>query len=305
MPLYHKSAAPAGEEAGKIGKTIWDEDHAITGELELTAMSTPSTPAAGKLRMFADDKAGRQLLALIESNGDLSDLQPNFAFANISMRLPATGAAPALMGIPHNATGTASHPAITATNRRTQERRTNYISSTTASAGCGTRSNAPLCWLGNAAGLGGFFWGARWGLSAVPASVSNAFLGLRSTTAVIAAGTEPSALTDIIGVAFNRADTSWQIMRNDASGAATKIALGASFPIDTSTVYDVIFYAPPNGSAVGYWVKNLNTGATASGVLSTDLPASATLLSTHIYMSMNSGTTAVGIDVMREYLETP
>jgi hypothetical protein len=305
MPVYHTTAAPAGEEAGKLGKSVWDESHTITGELELTAMTPPSTPASGKLRLFAETLAGRQLLRLLDSNGELAAVQPHFACGQISMLLPATGTAPALMGIPHNATGTASHPALASTNLRTQMRRTNYVSGTTASAGCGTRSNQTMAWRGNAAGFGGFFYSARVALSAVPASVSNAFVGLRATTAVIAAGTEPSALTDIVGFGFDRADTSWQVMTNDASGAADKTALGANFPIDTSSVYDVALYAPPNGSAIYYWIKNLGTGNTASGTLSSNLPTAATFLSLHIYMSMNSGSTAVGIDVMRQYLETP
>ncbi len=45
MPTYHTSAAPPGEEAGRIGKTIWDEVHA-TSSLELTVCS--ASPSASQ-----------------------------------------------------------------------------------------------------------------------------------------------------------------------------------------------------------------------------------------------------------------
>lgn len=306
MPTYHKTAAPPGEEAGRVGKLIWDEDHVIVDELTLPAMATdPDPPDAGNLHLYAQSRAGRVLLKMRGPSGLDTALQPMIAFNNVSWLRPSTGSTLMLGGIPHNNTGaTLAHPALAATNLLTSTRRWRNACTGTAPQGCGTRSNLTMCWRGNAAGLGGWFTVWRGGMSTIAAGQTNAFIGLRSTTAVIAAGTEPSTLTNIIGFGFDRADSNWLWLVNDGSGAAAEVDLGSGFAVNTTDLVEFATFAAPNGSEVFYSARNLSTGASASGSASSDLPSSATFLATHIYASVNSGATMPAIDSAGLYLET-
>ena len=94
-------------------------------------------------------------------------------------------------------------------------------------------------------------------------------------------------------------------MSNDASGSGTKVNLGSNFPSNSaSAYYELILFAAANGSSVGYRVQRLDTGQTASGTISTDLPASNLMLTHHQYMN-NGGTAAtVVLNVNRVYIES-
>ncbi len=105
----------------------------------------------------------------------------------------------------------------------------------------------------------------------------------------------PSTLTDIIGLGYDSADTQVQIMHNDGSGAATKVALGASFPKPTTssqTAYRLVLESTTVGQ-VNYSVEELVGGATASGTLSTNLPTVA--LNWHSWASAGGTATAIGM----------
>lgn len=303
--IYHEDVAPAGESPGLLGAIAFNKAHAIPGAITIPTIADPAAPAAGFLSFYAQARAGRVLPKVIGPSGLDTFLQPAMAFNNVSFLRPASAAVLALGGIPHNSTGaTVTHPALASTNLLTQTRRWRQACTGTAPQGCGTRSNQTMCWRGNAAGLGGWFFVWRGGFATLAAAQTNAFIGLRSTTAVIAAGTEPSTLTNIIGFGFDRADSNWIWMVNDGSGAAAEVDLGAGFAVNTTDLIEFATFAPPNGSEVFYSARNLSTGASASGSATSDLPSATTFLSTHVYASVNSGTTMPAIDSAGLYLET-
>lgn len=95
--------------------------------------------------------------------------------------------------------------------------------------------------------------------------------------------------TDIIGLGADSGDTNWQIFHNDASGAATKADLGASFPFSNGTDMQLELDCDPGGSSVSYTVTRLDTMAEASGTISTNLPANTTLVTPFMWCS-NLGT---------------
>jgi hypothetical protein len=89
---------------------------------------------------------------------------------------------------------------------------------------------------------------------------------------------QTSTLLNIIGLGNDTLDTNLQIMHNDASGAATKIDLGAAFPANrtagaaSTTIYSLVLYNAPTSTSVVYKVTNQQTGAVATGTLSTNIP---------------------------------
>lgn len=142
-------------------------------------------------------------------------------------------------------------------------------------------------WFGNTALRGGFrieFEFAIGNNASMRMSV-----GISATAAGPTMTSEPSAHTNCIMMGFDSTDTNHQIMHNDAAGTCTKIDLGASFPINATTaLYRLVLTATANASTVAYAVTRIDTGATASGTLSTNLPSNTTFM----YWNMSVGNAA-------------
>lgn len=96
-------------------------------------------------------------------------------------------------------------------------------------------------------------------------------------------------------------------MSNDGSGTATKVALGASFPAKTQNAdfYESTIYCAPNDTAVYWSITNLVTDVSASGVATTKLPSSTTLLGYAIQTSNGGNAGVCAIDICSIYCETP
>jgi hypothetical protein len=106
---------------------------------------------------------------------------------------------------------------------------------------------------------------------------------LISTTAEIAVGgattIQVSTLTNCIFVGSDGTDANLQVMHNDASGTCTKIDLGSGFPSNRTsgatmtTMYSCEIYNQVHTTNVKYRVINLESGAVAQGIITTNLPA--------------------------------
>jgi hypothetical protein len=146
-----------------------------------------------------------------------------------------------------------------------------------------------FAWRGNAAGRGGFVVEYMFGIES-QATNGRGWFGFNSTTAW-AATDSASSKTDIIGVGWDTGDTHLQLMTNDGTGTATKTDLGASFPITNNAVYRVRLTCAANGSSIDYKVDRLDSAATTSGTVSSDLPTNTQHLTFHAWCS-NGGTAA-------------
>lgn len=276
-----------------------------SGSLQMAAITDePSVPTAGSMKIYAKEIAGRMILKSVGPSGLDTPYQPALFANNIAILLPSTGTAINTLGMPNTTVGTASTPAITTTNLANSMRRVRVASATTANAAAELRSAAPLVWRGNAAGLGGFFYASRFSTSTTTAN-QRLFSGLTATTGATSTSINPSAIVNMLGVGWDSADANLQIMHNDGAGTATKIDLGANFPTNNiGAVYELILYAAANGSSIGYRVQRLDTGASTSGTISTDMPSSTALLTHHQYMNNGGTAAAVQINVNRVYVES-
>jgi len=148
----------------------------------------------------------------------------------------------------------------------------------------GTRGTALLWYI-----HGGFRFVCDFNVSDTAFSANcQQFYGMAGQTTDLAyggvSGTLVSTLTNIIGVGSEVGDANLQIFHNDATGAATKVDLGAAFPAnrtagaEMTTVYSIILFNEPGSTTVNYRVVNNETGAIATGVISTDLPLSTQAL---------------------------
>jgi hypothetical protein len=280
------------------------------GQLRLPAIATPTAPAAGGVKMFGRDLAGRILPAIIGPSGLDTSLQPFFGRNKIGLFAPGgNGGADTQMGLVVTATGTASGENVATTNLHNYMRRRSWAAAASTTAVVGIRGAALQFTIGGpSAGLGGFHMVWRWGPSTGVSNASHrAFVGMRNS---IAAPTDvnPSTLTQICGMGYDTADANIQFMHNDGTGTATKIDLGAGFPkpnADRTSVYEIALFARPGTTqSVTYEVTNLVSGAVATGTVTTDLPSTTTLINPYSYMSVGGVNSVIGFATMGLYIET-
>jgi hypothetical protein len=273
------------------------------------AQTDPAAPAAGTVRLFRREIAGRQMPAFIGPSGLDSALQPLLG-RNKLLRINPTGnnTAVATEGASFQVTGTATARTVATTNLFTRTRRIGYVSATSAGSTAGARHNLTQFTLGNGNGLGGFFVVIRFGFSAVVADM-RAFVGARNSGGVIN-NVEPSTLTGSIGVGKGGADDNLSIFYG-GTAAQTPIPLGANFPANTENVdlYELALFSPPDVAQTVHWqVTRLNTGHVASGTLTGGaavLPAADVLLTPFTSIVSNNATAAeVAIDIVSVYAET-
>jgi hypothetical protein len=265
----------------------------------------PDPPPAGRIHLYARDRAGSAWLEVMRPSGRLFPLQPHFGVNRIATWAPSTSTTVNANGMPRTAVGTTATPALATTNLSTSMRRWRMTSAATADAVAEERSAGWVCWRGNAEGLGGFTYVNRLSLTTLQAT-GMGFFGLLGSTAALATTLLLSAVVNAIGIGFQRGThTNWQIVHNSGSGAPTLIDLGSDFPVNSTTnVLTLFLYAAPNAASVWVRVVEEITGAVAEVEISANLPAATQLLSPRNYMNTGSTAAAVAYDCSGVYVET-
>lgn len=268
------------------------------------ATSIPDPPIPGRGRLYGRSRHGRAYLDWQGPSGRDYPLQPFLGANMVVMWLPETTTTIRTWGMPVTSVGTVSTTALASTNLSTSFRRWRLTSAATANSASENRSAATVCWRGNAAGLGGFTLVTRIVLSTLPAN-ARGFFGLLSATGATSTSQSPQALTNCIGFAWESAETNFRFQTNDGSGAATRVDLGSGFPTNlTTAVYTMFIHSSPNGSTIGYRIVREDNGTIADGTVSSDLPATTTFLTPHLYMNNGGTAAACSFDCGGLYLET-
>lgn len=312
MGLRHAYQATGANDPGKeVSRDRWNADHEITDFLEFPEIAAPAAPAADVVRLFGKHMAGHALPAFRSETGRALALQPSFSDCRVRMWSAAgNGLTDSNYGGVASSTGTATAANWASTNFRTRMRWREWLVTTAAtSAVAGFRGGAAQFTIGGgAAGQGGF----SLSMTVMPATgISNGshrlFAGMRNSTAA-PTDVNPSTLTNICGLGYDAGDTNLQFMHNDGSGTATKIDLGSSFPkpsSDRSKAYQLLLYAPPGTTqSLSYLVIDLETGAEASGTVTTDLPSTTTALNDYAYISVGGVSSVVGLAIGFSVVET-
>lgn len=309
MPLKHaKTSAKAdGGDASLVQPSDWNADHVIESHLDFPDGPTPAAPTAGSLRQFARAQAGRMLPAFIGPAGVDTNLQPALFRNSIFMWSPSTGTTISTnfgtSWIARNSgTGTTqAHPTRASTNALTSLSRATYSTGTTAAGTSGIQSTQPVCWRGNAAGLGGFFYFSRFAVEVFRSDLQ-LFVGLSARNGNLAG--DPSAQNHSIGICKDAADTDWHILSR--ATIATKTPFPAPLAVAAGTIFDLIMFAPPNGSSVTIRLVNAVTGEVYLDdvVVTATLPTNTVFLYAHASIRSTTGTTAALLALNRIYTET-
>ncbi len=290
------------------GVTIADD-----GALTLPSVAAPAAPPASTVTLFGRDIAGRMLPAYAAPSGIDSALQPLLARNKVGYWNPNgnNSSAPGIFGFPTVVfTGfTNTTRNVATTNHFTRYRRLGFVTAATAGEVGHWRTNRNQFTIGDGAGVGGFTYIIRFGISdAAAVSGARMFMGM-AISSVTPTNVEPNTLVNCIGMGHGAADTNMKLFYG-GSAAQTPIDLGVNFPSNTldTDMYELALFASPQTQTIGYLVTRLNTGHTASGTLSgtvgTVVPSSTELLGPWGYRTNNATALAVGLDVASAYIET-
>jgi hypothetical protein len=298
----HVPAAKQSEVGGGAGFT------------DLTA-AAPADPPAATTRLFRRALANRQLPAFKGSGGQDSALQSALHGNAIFHVTPASGtAAPNCLGGTLTTAATMSMPTLAATNLYTSIQRKRWQTAAAAASVTGMRLAYTQWWRGNGIGRGGFFWRSRFGQH-LNINGSSAFHGLCASAAALAATAgSVAALINSFGVGYDTTDAStgnWFLYRNDGSGIATKLDLGANAARSlTSDGFELIFFCLPhdgvNPQSIWAEVVRLSDGLQilTPTEFTTDLPANTAFLAMKSECTTGAGTAATGIECAQLYIES-
>lgn len=272
--------------------------------IEIQEGADPAAPAAGRVYLYAKNIAGQTVLKRISPSGVDSPLQDAIAFNQIASVMPGGTTVMTSLGTAFTNVGTVSHPAPASTNLGTSMRRGLFTSVATAGGLNSHRQTTALVWRGNAVGLGGFRLVMRFKLDTMQVG-QRGFFGLSS---ILTAPTnvDPTTLTaqDAIGVSFNLNTGNWKLQNNVTGAAPTVLDLGATFPLDVTSAMELILFAAPNASSVGYRITNMSTTATTSGSLTTNLPTGTAFLAPLLWNTNNATAAAVAFSLYKWTLES-
>lgn len=255
--------------------------------------SEPANPSSGSILLYGKTIAGQGKFRTRNAQGLDFTVQNALAYNKLEACFGGAATPTSFGGFTVTSAGGAASAAMSSTNFVTSALHTIYA--TTATAGTlGTLVCSPLrFWRGNSSGLGGYNWVTRISLLALQAGM-RVFAGLcdsvtpLTNTTLLNTNTTPGR----IGLSINASTGNWDLIHNVTASAPTIIGLGASFPVDTTSLMELELFCAPNDTAIGYRVRNLSTGAEASGTLSTNIPAATTFMCPS-YGICNNATAAI------------
>jgi hypothetical protein len=199
------------------------------------------------------------------------------------------------LGLGMNTQGTTTARNVGTANFYAQQRKVGFISATSANSKAGGQGNPQFL-----TDLG-FTCRAVFSIQAYNAGHTY-FVGMVSNySSSINGGSQ----TQCIGMYFNPGDANWSVIGAQGS-AGTGTSLGASFPATTSAtdVYDITIMVAAGGTTGTYKIVRLNTGALATGTISTAPQTGNLLALCAIGTNLATGVSA-SIDIMRMYVITP
>lgn len=296
----------AGAFAGASGAEIEG------GQIRLPAISTPTAPASGGVKLFGTSLAGRVMPTALGPGSKPYVLQPHSGYARVAAWQP-TGNSTSIVAVgasPLTATGAVTTANVATTSAFVLQRRVEFLQTVAATTNVAGFRAPSLQWsVGSTVDehLGGFHMVCRWGVSTgATISTHRAFVGMCGDTGA-PTDVQPSTVQNIVGMGWDSTDTNIQIMhRND--GTVTKIDLGASFPkpsVGRTSCYELSLYSPPGSTqSVTYRVTNLVTGATATGTITTNLPLDSNLLAPRGWISVGGTNSVIGLALMNLYVES-
>ena len=278
----------------------WGNPSIITMPVSAT---NPPAPAADNLTLYSRNRANRILPNYIGPAGLDSPLQPALFGNSVYMWLAsATTTVSIAWGTTwtaRNATGAQAHPTKATTNFLSQMNRATFSSTAAVNTSAGIQSTTTVAARGNAAGIGGFFFFARFGIETYSGTGQQIIVGLSSANANLAG--QPSALVNSVALIKDSADTTWFLLFMDGT-TATRVNTGET--ITAGYVYDLTIFCKPNDTSISVRLVRINTDTAIINNVSysTNLPVNTTYMYAHAQLC-NTGTAINALALNRIYVE--
>ena len=198
---------------------------------------------------------------------------------------------------------------VATTNLFVSALRAGYVSAATAGSANGVVAGALPAHRGSGGGRGGFLFAARFGVSdASLVAGARTFVGLSTIVSAAPPNADMSTRDNSLGLNLDAGDANFNILTRGTT--AEKIDLGAAFSRanvgNNANLITMTLWCPPSAAFVGYRVEMLGTNpASATGVLTTNLPGADTMLGPTVYRNNGATAAAVGIDICGLTLVTP
>lgn len=312
-------AGGSGSPGGSSGQVQFNNASSFGGATNVTihgndltlVESSPTTPGANTVKLFARNIAGRILPAIKGPSGLDTSLQPLLGRNKVTWFNPILGSASLTQGasgIVITATGTATAGTWASTTLAKSTARVNFRATTATTAVTGFRGGVNQYWRGNAAGLGGFTFIARWSIGTAASDPTTttlrSFVGLRSSTAN-PTDVSPATLTNAIGVGFESGSTTLQIYCAGASMSQIDTGISLNRTVE-STIFEVAIFCAPNGSAITIQATDVATGSSfrTEVTASANLPGTTTALNPYGWTSAGGTNTVMGFNLHGIYVET-
>jgi hypothetical protein len=282
-----------------------------SGYSDYTAIANPAVPGAGILRAYARLVSGRTVPRVMPPSGADYSLQAALWGNHIQQVSPATGStAGSFIGGSLTSGGTVSHPTPTITSRATRMtrlRHANVVTTTNQVLGFhGGSANMAGYLRGNAAGVGGFFFFARFSVALWPAATVRLFVGLRSgTTARVTTDTLSGDLCGFWHDTTMDAVTINFVTRDNSTNSSTAIAVPT---LGADVGFIAYIFAKPNDTTIFYRLDRTDTGATIVDTSTTsNLPRNTIFMAPECAMSngtANITVTTTAIALNKLYIES-
>jgi hypothetical protein len=305
IKLDGPSSPGSGTEIGLNIGTGWDYGISIaTGGLRLTAQNDPTTPISGTLNQYASNLAGRTLLKMIDSTGNISPIQPSLFENQVAIINAGSGTALNSFGTGVTSVGTLSHPAVTESTGYM----VNFVSAGTSGSTAGTGTNAAMFFRGTGTGANGFFYQARVYFPDAQAKYAHTTTGSR-----IFAGLTDQTMANTVGSdnpTGNRAgfslvparDTAafnWKFVTKDGT---TESVSDTGVAFTAQKVYDLYIYTPKAGTTIHWRINNITDGVVTEGTVTNNLPTGSTAMRAGVQISTLEAV-AHNVRLQRIYVE--
>ena len=269
--------------------------------LVLRAADSGDVPAADtdQLKVFARKRAGRMHLKYIGPSGVDQVVQDKISENGAVIYLPNNGSTVGLnLGLGWTSGGTVSHPTPSSTSPAiySQQKRTrwaNVVTTQNQVLGLRTATAEKRFWRGNAAGLGGWNFHARFAIGLWPAATVRLFVGLNDSNSGWVISDTLTGNGCGLWHDTTEAATVLNFVTRDGS-TATKAAITLATALAAGQCFDFWMWSAPNGGSIGYALRELNTDTLlVDTTTTTTLPATTAFLGPELAMSNGTANTTV------------
>jgi hypothetical protein len=284
--------------------------------VDLTGSASPGTPSAGVDRIFADPIiSGLTVVSQVNATGLKQALQRSLAFSRVGYWKASSSAINPIGVTAWTTVGTITAVTPASGTAKGVAQRCAIQSAATAGAlitHVSSNAGASPMMRGGVIGEGGFLFTVMFALQAL--QTGNRFFWGIADTVTASTNVDPltSATPGKIGLACNASTGNWQFVNNVTATAPTVLDLGVNFPIDTTSLMELVLYCPPFEASAGnisYRVRRYTTNSNApafeaTGTLSTNIPTATTLLHPYAFFTNNATAAAVSYHFVRSSVES-